>query len=98
MLKASVLSGSAQEEARYVRALHLQTESPVASYALRHLGARGRGRRDRAAPGPAPAHARSDAFRRAGEGIAAIADRDPQRTGEAIAAIVGGLRGAATST
>lgn len=87
MLKASVLSGSAQEEARYVRALHLQTESPVAAYALAisalvasdDATARRLAQRLRTA---------SDAFRRAGEGIAAIADRDPQRTGEAIAAIV----------
>ena len=87
MLKASVLSGSAMEEARYVRALHLQTESPVASYALAisalvagdDATARRLAQRLRSA---------SDAFRRAGEGIAAIADRDPQRTGEAIAAIV----------
>jgi hypothetical protein len=87
MLKASVLSGSAQEEARYVRALHLQTESPVAAYALAisalvaadDASARRLAQRLRTA---------SDAFRRAGEGIAAIADRDPQRTGEAISAIV----------
>ena len=87
MLKASVLSGSAMEEARYVRALHLQTESPVASYALAisalvagdDATARRLAQRLRSA---------SDAFRRAGDGIAAIADRDPQRTGEAIAAIV----------
>jgi hypothetical protein len=86
MLKASVLSGSAQEEARYVRALHLQADSPVAAYALAisalvasdDATARRLAQRLRTA---------SDAFRRAGEGIAAIADRDPQRTGEAIAAI-----------
>lgn len=86
MLKASVLSGSAREEARYVRALHLRTESPVAAYALAisalvaadDAGARRLAQRLRTA---------SDAFRRAGEGIAAIADRDPQRTGEAISAI-----------
>jgi hypothetical protein len=86
MLKASVLSGSAAEEARYVRALHLQTESPVAAYALGiaalvagdDRGARQLAQRLRTA---------SDAFRRAGEGIAAIADRDPQRTREAVEAI-----------
>jgi hypothetical protein len=33
--------------------------------------------------------AANDAFRRAGEGIAAIADSDPQRTAEAVEAIVG---------
>jgi hypothetical protein len=87
MLKASVLSGSAQEEARYVRALHLQTESPVAAYALAvsalvagdDASARRLAQRLRSA---------SDAFRRAGEAMAALADRDPQRAGEAISAIV----------
>ena len=63
----------------YVRALHLQTESPVAAYALRDLRARGRRRRT-ARRLAQRLRTADDAFRRAAEAIAAIADRDPQRT------------------
>ncbi len=69
-----------------MRALELPTESPVACYALGVAAlvavdddtARTMAQRLRSA---------DDAFRRAGDGIAAGADRDHQRTAEAIAAI-----------
>jgi hypothetical protein len=86
MLKAALLAGGGNAEAAYVRALELPTESPVACYALGVAAlvavdddtARTMAQRLRSA---------DDAFRRAGDGIAAVADRDPQRTAEAIAAI-----------
>ena len=70
-----------------MRALHLRTESPVAAYALA-ISALVAGGRPSARRLAQRLRSASDAFRRAGEGIAAIADRDPQRAGEAIAAIV----------
>jgi hypothetical protein len=87
MLKASILTGSATAEAAYVRALDLPVESPVACYALAISAvvagddktARSMAQRMRAA---------NDAFRRAAEALAAIADRDPQRGLEAVQAIV----------
>jgi hypothetical protein len=92
MLKAAILSGAATSEAAYVRALDLPPESPTASYACALAAlvagddrtARSRAQRLRAA---------DDAFRRAAEAVAAVADRDPERGVAAVQAIVDDFEG-----
>jgi hypothetical protein len=89
MLKAAILGGRGEEEARYVRAQlgRAPAASATAAYALA-LAALVEGDDHEAARCAAVMRGDSDAFARAADAIGALADRDRERYAGALTAIV----------